>query len=162
MDWRADLHRHGAASGIGRATAARLLDEGARVVGADLAPAAGGRAARSQRWLFTHVDVADEDSVVELVRGRRWPSAARSTASSMRPGVAGGGPVHMLPADEWDRVIAVNLSGTFLTAKHVIDRMLRPADGSRAARLAWSRWPASRASRAPPAGAPTARRRAAW
>ena len=49
-------------------------------------------------------------------------------------GVAGGGPVHMLPADEWARVIAVNLTGTYLTAKHVIAQMLgQPAraDGQR-------------------------------
>ena len=51
-------------------------------------------------------------------------------------GVAGGGPVHMLPAEEWDRVIAVNLTGTYLTAKHVIAQMLgqRPRpDGQRGA-----------------------------
>ena len=49
-------------------------------------------------------------------------------------GVAGGGPVHMLPLGEWYRVIAVNLTGTFLTAKHVIAQMLsQPArpDGQR-------------------------------
>ncbi len=48
-------------------------------------------------------------------------------------GVAGGGPVHMLPAEEWARVIEVNLTGTYLTAKHVIAQMLsQPArDGKR-------------------------------
>ena len=40
----------GAASGIGRATAARLLDEGARVMGADLAePAGDAPAGRDER-----------------------------------------------------------------------------------------------------------------
>ena len=34
-------------------------------------------------------------------------------------GVAGGGPVHLLDAAEWNRVISVNLTGTFLVAKHV-------------------------------------------
>ncbi len=40
----------------------------------------------------------------------------------------------MLPADEWARVIEVNLTGTYLTAKHVIAQMLaQPAsdDGQR-------------------------------
>jgi NAD(P)-dependent dehydrogenase (short-subunit alcohol dehydrogenase family) len=49
-------------------------------------------------------------------------------------GVAGGGPVHMLPATEWSRIIEVNLTGTFLTAKHVVTQMLaQPArdDGQR-------------------------------
>src|SRR5271165_1124551 len=60
----------GAASGIGRATAARLLDEGALVMGADLAvppdDIAEGRD-ESGRWAFTHVDVTDESSVAALV-----------------------------------------------------------------------------------------------
>src|ERR1700722_4720934 len=47
----------GAASGIGRATAGRLLAEGSRVVGADLAHSP---AESHERWLFTHVDVSDE------------------------------------------------------------------------------------------------------
>ena len=49
-------------------------------------------------------------------------------------GVAGGGPVHMLAAEEWDRVISINLTGTYLTAKHVIGQMLQQplrADGQR-------------------------------
>jgi NAD(P)-dependent dehydrogenase (short-subunit alcohol dehydrogenase family) len=45
-------------------------------------------------------------------------------------GVAGGGPVHLLPADEWDRVVDVNLKGTFLVAKHVAAVMLGQRSGS--------------------------------
>jgi NAD(P)-dependent dehydrogenase (short-subunit alcohol dehydrogenase family) len=125
----------GAASGIGQATAARLLAEGARVVGADLAPAGDapdgvvdGVDGVDGRWLSTHVDVSDEESVVELVR------AAVAFGGNVdglvnAAGVAGGGPVHMLPVEEWWRVINVNLTGTFLTAKHVIGQMLsQPAD----------------------------------
>jgi NAD(P)-dependent dehydrogenase (short-subunit alcohol dehydrogenase family) len=50
-------------------------------------------------------------------------------------GVAGGGPVHLLDAAEWDRVLRVNLTGTFTTAKHVITRMLEheAIDGARGA-----------------------------
>jgi NAD(P)-dependent dehydrogenase (short-subunit alcohol dehydrogenase family) len=113
----------GAASGIGLATAQRLLAEGSRVVGADLseAPSVPGD---DGRWTFEHVDVADESSVEALVR------AAVAFGGSVEglvnaAGVAGGGPVHMLPAQEWARVISVNLTGTYLTAKHVITQMLR-------------------------------------
>ncbi len=46
-------------------------------------------------------------------------------------GVAGGGPVHLLDAKEWHRVLGVNLTGTYLLAKHVIGRMLaQPAIGA--------------------------------
>ena len=39
-------------------------------------------------------------------------------------GVAGGGAVHMVDTAEWNRVVGVNLYGTFLTAKYAIARML--------------------------------------
>jgi NAD(P)-dependent dehydrogenase (short-subunit alcohol dehydrogenase family) len=115
----------GAASGIGRATAARLLSEGARVVGADLAPPPDDFPEGSEgQWLFTHVDVADEASVTELVRAAVGFGGGVDGLVNAA-GVAGGGPVHMLPAEEWDRVISINLTGTYLMAKHVIGQMLQ-------------------------------------
>ena len=74
-------------------------------------------------WLFTHVDVADEASVADMVR-TAVAFGGRIDGLVNAAGVAGGGPVHMLPVDEWNRVIAVNLTGTYLTAKHVIGQML--------------------------------------
>jgi NAD(P)-dependent dehydrogenase (short-subunit alcohol dehydrogenase family) len=127
----------GAASGIGRATAARLLDEGALVMGADLVvppdDVPEGRD-ESGRWAFTPVDVTDESSVAALVRAAVDFGGGAVHGLVNAAGVAGGGPVHMLPAEEWARVIAVNLTGTYLTAKHVIAQMLgQPArdDGQR-------------------------------
>jgi NAD(P)-dependent dehydrogenase (short-subunit alcohol dehydrogenase family) len=123
----------GAASGIGRATAARLLEEGARVVGADLVDPADAIPEEQDRWLFTHVDVADEGLVEGLVAAAvTFGGAVDGLVNAA--GVAGGGPVHMLPAAEWSRVISVNLTGTYLTAKHVIGQMLqqpRHPDGQR-------------------------------
>ena len=48
-------------------------------------------------------------------------------------GVAGGGSVHMVDIAEWERVMGVNLTGTFLVAKHAIAQMLTqdPIDGER-------------------------------
>lgn len=39
-------------------------------------------------------------------------------------GVASGGPVHLLSNEEWERVLRVNLTGTYLVAKHVVQSML--------------------------------------
>ena len=58
-----------------------------------------------------------------------------STGSSNAAGVAGGGAVHMIDSAEWNRVVGVNLYGTFLTAKYAIARMLEQplVDGARGA-----------------------------
>jgi NAD(P)-dependent dehydrogenase (short-subunit alcohol dehydrogenase family) len=100
----------GAASGIGAATAARLRADGAVVVEADLAG-------------DPPVDVTDEAQVAAVVR-RVLEAHGRLDACVHAAGVAGGGPVHLLDAAEWGRVLEVNLTGTFLVAKHVIAAML--------------------------------------
>ena len=45
-------------------------------------------------------------------------------------GVAGGGPVHLLDADEWDRVVDINMKGTFIVDKHAAIPMLDQGRGS--------------------------------
>ena len=44
--------------------------------------------------------------------------------------MSGGGPVHLLAVEEWDRVLDINLKGTFLVCKHVLGRMLERRSGS--------------------------------
>ena len=100
----------GAASGIGKATSQRLLDEGAEVVGADVA---GGDGIR-------RVDVTDETAVARLLddAGDRVDGLVHAA------GVAGGGPVHLLDEASWRQVLDVNLTGTFFVVKHAVRRML--------------------------------------
>lgn len=121
----------GAGSGIGWATAARLIEEGASVMGADVkAPA---EAPGTERFEFATLDVTDEAAVERLV-GQTLERFGRLDGAVTAAGVAGGGPVHMLDAEGWRRVLDVNLTGTFLVAKHVIGRLLereREADGRR-------------------------------
>ncbi len=122
----------GAASGIGWATAARLLEEGADVMGADLTDPAGPPDGPG-RWAFTPTDVTEESAVERLVAATvAFGGAVHGLVNAA--GVAGGGPVHLLPREEWDRVIAVNLTGTYLTAKHVLAQILtqpKRGDGQR-------------------------------
>jgi NAD(P)-dependent dehydrogenase (short-subunit alcohol dehydrogenase family) len=122
----------GATSGIGKACAARLLTEGATVVGVDLvtpeakAPASGGR------WEPVVADVRDE-AAVSSAMDRAVELGGRLDGVFNAAGVAGGGPVHLLSAEDWARVIDVNLTGTFHVAKHAVTRMLRqePVDAER-------------------------------
>ena len=112
----------GAASGIGAATAARLRDEGATVVGWDLDGA------------DVALDVRDEDAIAAAVTDV-VARHGRLDAVVHAAGVAGGGPVHLVPAEEWDRVVDINLKGTFLVGKHAVAAMLDqdPVDGERGA-----------------------------
>jgi len=106
----------GAASGIGLATARRLLDEGATVVGADLAPPPD----LGPDFRFVTADVTDAAAVAAVFDA--VPDRLDGVVHSA--GVAGGGPVHLLPREEWDRVIGINLTATYLVAKAALARMI--------------------------------------
>ena len=80
--------------------------------------------------------MADEASVVDMVR-TAVDFGGRIDGMVNAAGVAGGGPVHMLPVEEWNRVIAVNLTGTYLTAKHVIAQMLSQPTRTTASAARW-------------------------
>lgn len=121
----------GAASGIGRATAFRLLDEGARVMGADLV--APKEPPTSDRWAFLHLDVCEPPTVAAVFTEAVAFGGGRLDGVFHAAGVAGGGPVHLLDDDSWQRVIDVNLTGTFHVARQAVTHMLEqpPIDGVR-------------------------------
>jgi len=112
----------GAASGLGAACARRFLEEEAVVVGLDVA---GGAPVEHEY----RVDVADEPAVASAL-----DDVARSLGQVdvlvNCAGVAGGGPVHLLDAEEFARVLRVNLTGTFLTCKHALRHMVEQRSGS--------------------------------
>ncbi len=109
----------GAASGIGAATAKRFAAEGATVVRMDVTPADG----------VVSLDVRDEAAVVAAL-GAVAAEHGRIDVLMNAAGVAGGGPVHSMEQSEWDRVVDVNLKGTFLTNKAVIALMLEQEPSS--------------------------------
>lgn len=113
----------GAASGIGRATAGRLLDEGARVVGADIQePQAPPD---SDRWSFHHVDVCAPDTIATVFSHALQVGGGRIDGVFHAAGVAGGGPVHLLDDASWQRVVDVNLTGTFNVCRVASSQMLQ-------------------------------------
>ena len=107
----------GAASGLGAATCERLTEEGATVVGMDLHDAK------------YEVDVQD-DAAVSSAMDRVVAEHGRIDALATFAGVAGGGPVHDLDLAEWARVIAVNLTGTYLSCKHALRHMVEQRSGA--------------------------------
>jgi NAD(P)-dependent dehydrogenase (short-subunit alcohol dehydrogenase family) len=130
----------GAGSGIGQRVAQRFVAEGARVVFADrnlpAAQAAASAAADDDagRTLAVAMDIADEASVTAGY------AAAAEAGYAVDVVVANAGvqlfgqdaPIADLELDAWNRTIAVNLTGTFLTLKHAVRAMLdesRPTPG---------------------------------
>jgi NAD(P)-dependent dehydrogenase (short-subunit alcohol dehydrogenase family) len=108
----------GAGSGIGAACAERLHVDGAVVVTSDVTVG------------VDHVlDVRDEDAVAAAL-GSVVSEHGHLDVVVNAAGVAGGGPVHLLEEDEWDRVVDVNLKGTFLVDKHSSIHMLAQGSGS--------------------------------
>jgi NAD(P)-dependent dehydrogenase (short-subunit alcohol dehydrogenase family) len=126
----------GAAGGIGRATALAFAREGAAVVAVDaneqvnaqtaqLIIDAGGRAVAVHCDVTNPADVrAALDVAVETYGGL---DVAFNNAGIEQPG-------HAALADtndeDWDRVIAVNLRGVFLSMKHEIPLMLQRGGGA--------------------------------
>jgi len=113
----------GIASGIGAACAERFASEGARVAGLDV------QKPTAPCEHFAEVDVRDEASVSRAVAGA---VAALGPIDVLvnAAGVAGGAPVGELEVEEWDRIIDINLKGTFLVTKHVVKDMAPRGTGS--------------------------------
>jgi len=108
----------GAASGIGAACSERLSAEGATVITLDVA-------GDVDHLLDVRDEQAVEAAFAALVRDHGRLDVVVNAA-----GVAGGGPVHLLDADEWDRVVDVNLKGTFIVDKYSAIHMLSRGSGS--------------------------------
>jgi NAD(P)-dependent dehydrogenase (short-subunit alcohol dehydrogenase family) len=116
----------GAASGIGAASVERLVAEGASVVATDVADVEP----TSDRVRVVVADVRDSAAVDALVA-----SIDRLDGVLNAAGVAGGGAVHFLDDGEWDRVVSINLTGTFRVCRAALAKMVEqePVDGERGA-----------------------------
>ncbi|HET7513662.1 MAG TPA: SDR family oxidoreductase, partial [Gaiella sp.] len=108
----------GAASGIGRAIAERFAAEGARVCGLD----------RAGDVAF-HGDVRSPADVEDVV-ARVVAAEGRIDVLVNSAGVREIGDVYTMPTDEWDNVIAVNLSGTFYCCQAAARRMRESGGGA--------------------------------
>src|SRR5690606_18503179 len=124
----------GAGSGIGRATALKLAQQGARICLLDLKDerteetrqmieASGGEV------IATDVDISDAKRVEEGIQAAlsKWGKIDVVFANA---GINGRvAPIEELTPEEWDQTLSTNLKGTFLTVKYAIPS-LKQAGGS--------------------------------
>jgi NAD(P)-dependent dehydrogenase (short-subunit alcohol dehydrogenase family) len=122
----------GAGQGIGKALARRFAQGGARVVIAELDEEAGAETVEELRGLgdvrFVHTDISQEDDVKTAIAhtleaGGRIDVLVNNAAASVTRRLTD------LSLEEWNRVLATNLTGAFLCAKHAAPH-LRRASGS--------------------------------
>jgi NAD(P)-dependent dehydrogenase (short-subunit alcohol dehydrogenase family) len=124
----------GAGWGNGNAAAVAYAEAGAHVVAIDRDPVAAQAtvALIGQRGLHAtaqEADILDGASVQRAVQAA-MDRTGRIDILHNNVGVAGmGGPVD-LDEDAWDRLIAINLKGVFLTCKHVLPIMLAQGRGA--------------------------------
>ena len=121
----------GGGSGIGKATALRLAEEGARVVVVDLDPDAADAVAKEVGGLSVTADVTDEDAV------RSMYSIAHDAYGSIDIAFNNAG---ISPPDDdsilstelttWRRVQEVNLTSVYLCCRQVLPYMQRQGRGS--------------------------------
>ena len=124
----------GAASGIGRATAIRLAVEGAAVACLDvmaqgLDETADALGVLGAKTLAQRCDVTKEDDVRQAV-GRVAGELGRPDVLCNVAGIGTFAHTIDMPLEQWDRILAVNLTGTFLMTREVLPHMLAPNQGS--------------------------------
>lgn len=125
----------GAGSGIGRASALTFAREGAKVVVADIAIASGEETVRmiqeqGGQAIFVRTDVSQSAAAEALIRAA-VETYGRLDCAHNNTGIEG---TVALTADyteeDWDRVIAVNLTGIWLCQKNEIQQMLKQGGGA--------------------------------
>ncbi|GAA3776842.1 SDR family oxidoreductase [Microbacterium kribbense] len=124
----------GGSSGIGRAAALLLAEKGGSVGILDVQDDAAEDTAQEARRIGAadarayHCDVTDEAEVqATLAKVRTELGAPRGLFANA--GIDRGGLLHELSLARWESVIQTNLTGVFLTCKHVLAAMIDAGNG---------------------------------
>jgi NAD(P)-dependent dehydrogenase (short-subunit alcohol dehydrogenase family) len=125
----------GGGSGIGRATALKLAQEGASVMVADYVPEGGERTVKIIKdsggtASFIHTDVS-LSAQVEAMVAKTVQTYGRIDGAFNNAGIEGRMATTVETSEEnFDRTIAINLKGVWLCMKYEIPQMLRQVGGS--------------------------------
>lgn len=125
----------GGGSGIGQATVARILAEGGTVAAADIVEA-GLEKTRAQaaeagavaRLSTVTVDISDEESVREGVGGALEGLGGLDVLVNAA-GILDSRHTETMTLEFWNRIIGVNLTGTFLVTRQALPALLATGQG---------------------------------
>ena len=132
----------GAGAGIGRATALRFAEEGARIAAWDVSEKAAGQLESAVRWAggeahFQALNVT-EASAIEAAAAAVVDKWKRIDILINNAGIVrdaqlvkwnGGSPESVMSEETWDAVIGVNLKGVFLCTRAVVPHMIKAGGG---------------------------------
>jgi glucose 1-dehydrogenase len=123
----------GAGQGIGQACAMRVAKEGAKVVVCDVNDKAGERVAKAIEGkggtaAFVHCDVSKPGEVMSALAAA-LKAFKRVDVLVNNAGVVDDAPFLDLPLEELDRVLGINLRGSFLMAQAVARQMVSQSKG---------------------------------
>jgi NAD(P)-dependent dehydrogenase (short-subunit alcohol dehydrogenase family) len=114
----------GAGSGIGRATAIRLADEGATVLAVDVDEHGLEVTAKDRSAIHPHTaDVGDDASVAAAVQAAVGSFGKLDVLANIA-GILRTAHSHECPTELWDLVLRVNLTGTFLMCREALPHLL--------------------------------------
>jgi NAD(P)-dependent dehydrogenase (short-subunit alcohol dehydrogenase family) len=115
----------GGASGLGKATAARIVAEGGKVVLWDLnADALAAAKSETGATDVVALDVSDQAAVAAAAKASE-AALGKIDILVCSAGITGAtAPVHEYPLDSWKRVVDINLNGLFYCCREVVPFML--------------------------------------
>ncbi|MDY6825556.1 MAG: SDR family oxidoreductase [Bacillota bacterium] len=118
----------GAGSGMGRASAIRFAQEGAKVVVADLNVDNGQDTVdaikkNGHEAVFIRVDVANEENVKEMVKTAVDNFGKLSIVFNVAGCPQATKPFETISNEEWDRIMNVNVKSIFYSAKHALEEL---------------------------------------
>src|SRR5271166_6530613 len=132
----------GAGAGIGRATALRFAEEGARIAAWDVSAKTAPQLESAIQWAggeshFQVVDVSSASAVESAAAAvvEQWGriDVLINNAGIVRDAQLvkwnGGSPASTMSEDMWDSVIGVNLKGVFLVTRAVVPHMIKGGGG---------------------------------
>jgi NAD(P)-dependent dehydrogenase (short-subunit alcohol dehydrogenase family) len=118
----------GAARGLGEAIADLIVQEGGRVLVADILDDTAGPDAETESRMYQHCDVTQADAVRAAV-DRAVAEFGRVDGLVNNAGVGITGPFTDLTETQFDKTVAVNLKGVFLFMQYVALQMLKQGGG---------------------------------
>ena len=125
----------GSSSGIGRTTAIALAKEGIKVVVAARRDKEGEETLRLVKesggdGIFVKTDVSNEDSVIALVEGTVKSYGRLDYAFNNAGVVEDPAPFTNKTSSIFDKIMAINVKGVYLSMKHEIPQMLKNGGGA--------------------------------